>query len=162
MKDAVNIVWFKRDLRIHDHAALYEAAQESLPVLPLYVVEPDYWRQKFASRRHWHFIHDCLSELRVDCAKLGQPLIVRTGEVIDVLDTLHDEYEISAIYAHEETGNGWTYERDKAVVRWCDGYCVPLHEYPCNGVVRRLKGRDGWSKIRNTRMAQDLIPKPQT
>ena len=158
----INIIWFKRDLRVHDHAPLYEASKAGLPVLPLYVVEPDYWQQKFASRRHWHFIHDCLAELREDCAKLGQPLIIRVGEVIDVLDSLHDKHEINAIYAHEETGNGWTYERDKAVISWCEEYSIPLHEFPSNGVVRRLKDRDGWSKIRNARMAKDLIPKPQT
>lgn len=161
-KPKINIVWFKRDLRVHDHAPLYEASQASLPVLPLYVVEPDYWQQKFASRRHWHFLHDCLTELREDCQKIGQSLVLRVGEVVDVLDRLNDQYDIHAIYAHEESGNSWTYERDKAVIHWCETSSVPLHEYPCNGVVRRLKNRDGWSKIRNARMAQDLIPKPQT
>jgi deoxyribodipyrimidine photo-lyase len=68
----INIVWFKRDLRIHDHAPLYEAAQAGFPVLPIYVVELDYWQKKFASRRHWHFIHECLIELRADCQKIGQ------------------------------------------------------------------------------------------
>ena len=36
-----------------------------------------------------------------------------------------------------------------------------INEYPCNGVVRRLKSRDDWSKIRNQRMAKALIPKPE-
>ena len=57
----INIVWFKRDLRIEDHAPLYNASLEDLPTLPLYIVEPDYWSQPFASRRHWHFIHDCFN-----------------------------------------------------------------------------------------------------
>lgn len=161
MKSSVNIVWFKRDLRLHDHAPLYKASQDELPILPLYIVEPQYWQQKFASRRHWHFIHDCLTELREDCLKLGQPLVVRVGEVVDVLDQLAGAYDIKGVYAHEETGNGWTYGRDKEVIRWCDGHSIPLQEYPHNGVVRRLKSRDGWSKIRNARMAENLIPKPE-
>jgi deoxyribodipyrimidine photo-lyase len=157
---SINIVWFKRDLRIHDHAPLSMAAAYDVPTLPLYIVEPQYWQQKFASRRHWHFIYDCLQELRADCAKLGQPLVVRTGAVCDALDELSAHYDIKGIYAHEETGNGWTYQRDKAVIKWCDNHAVPLHECPSNGVVRRLGNRDNWSKIRNARMAQDLIPKP--
>ena len=160
MTDAINIVWFKRDLRVHDHAPLFEAAKKEQPVLPLYVVEPEYWKQDFAARRHWHFIHDCLSELREDLEQLGQPLIVRTGAVTDVLDQLRQTLKVDSVYAHEESGNGWTYERDKAVIGWCAEHSVPLHEYPCNGVVSRLKSRDEWSKIRNQRMAQDLIPKP--
>lgn len=161
MKQVVNIVWFKRDLRIHDHAPLYQASLEGLPVLPLYVVEPEYWQQKFASRRHWHFIHDCLTELREDCTRLNQPLIIRVGDVVDVLTQLSNEYQINSLYTHEESGNGWTYERDEAVLRWCRSHQITCSEYPSNGVVRRLKGRDEWSAIRNARMAQALVPKPK-
>ncbi len=38
----LQVVWFKRDLRIVDHTPLAEAARRG-PVLPLYVAEPDYW-----------------------------------------------------------------------------------------------------------------------
>ena len=39
--DAINIVWFKRDLRTNDHAPLLNASQQNTPILPIYVVEPD-------------------------------------------------------------------------------------------------------------------------
>lgn len=35
----LNIVWFRRDLRIQDHAALAGAAAAG-PILPIYVAEP--------------------------------------------------------------------------------------------------------------------------
>ena len=108
MKETVNIVWFKRDLRINDHIPLLEASNLGLPVLPLYVVEPDYWQQNFSSSRHWHFIYDCLFDLNMALTRLGQPLIIQVGEVYDVITRLHSEYNIQAIYAHEETGNLWT------------------------------------------------------
>lgn len=160
MKNKINIVWFKRDLRIHDHAPLHNAAIENLPVLPLYVVETSYWRQPFASSRHWNFIYDCLAELLRDCADLGQPLIIRVGDIVEVFKSLDKIYTINSIYAHEETGNSWTYSRDKKVIEWCKDQSIPFFEYPCNGVVRRLKNRDDWSKIRNARIAKPLIPKP--
>jgi len=65
-----------------------------------------------------------------------------------------------AVYAHEESGNGWTYERDNAVIAWCESHDIALREYPSNGVVRRLKSRDDWSKLRNARMVRGLVPKP--
>ena len=40
MTQALNIVWFKRDLRIEDHAPLAMAARSG-QVLPLYIVEPE-------------------------------------------------------------------------------------------------------------------------
>ena len=36
----LQVVWFKRDLRVHDHAALTAAVDTGSPVLPLYVIEP--------------------------------------------------------------------------------------------------------------------------
>jgi deoxyribodipyrimidine photo-lyase len=59
---AVQLLWFKRDLRLADHAALCAAASHG-PVLPLYVVEPAYWQLPDSSLRHWLFVRDCLEDL---------------------------------------------------------------------------------------------------
>ena len=160
MKTAVSIVWFKRDLRLHDHAPLAAACVAGLPVLPLYVIEPDYWRQPCASRRHWHFIRDSLVELREDCASLGQPLVVRTGTITDVFESIRHDYVIKGVHAHEETSNLWGYQRDEEVRHWCRVQAIEFHEYPTNGNVRRLRHRDDWARLRNQRMAAPLIPKP--
>ena len=112
MKKKINIVWFKRDLRINDHAPLLAASKLNLPILPLYVAELDYWQKSFSSRRHWHFIYDCLVDLNVSLTNLGQPLIVKVGEVCNIIGSIQSEYDIRGVYSHEETGNLWTYERD--------------------------------------------------
>ncbi|MEY2992810.1 MAG: hypothetical protein RI946_2204, partial [Pseudomonadota bacterium] len=58
----MQVVWFKRDLRIHDHAALALAAQAG-PVLPLYILEPELWSQPDMSARQYAFLLDCLRDL---------------------------------------------------------------------------------------------------
>ncbi|MDP5059117.1 MAG: deoxyribodipyrimidine photo-lyase [Pseudomonadales bacterium] len=160
MSDAVQIVWFKRDLRINDHAPLLAASKTGAAVLPLYIIEPDYWAQPFASKRHWSFIHDCLVDLNTALSGLGQPLMIKVGDAREVLGALQLDYVISAIHAFEETGNRWTYDRDIAVRDLCSANNIPLHEYPSNGVVRKLRSRDDWSKIRNARMVAKIVPKP--
>lgn len=161
MKQQINIVWYKRDLRIDDHAALHQATATDIAVLPLYVVEPEYWQQRCSSRRHWHFIYDCLIDLRQQTAALGQPLIVRVGKVQDVFNELRNTYSINGVYAHEECGNQWTYNRDKAFISWCQYHRIPFHEYPHNAVVRGLKNRDHWAQLRRARMAQKLVLRPE-
>lgn len=160
MKKNINIVWFKRDLRITDHRPLLEASKLDSPILPLYVVELDYWQQSFSSRRHWHFIHDCLIDLNTALKELGQPLVVKVGDVCSVIANLHLKFNIEGIYAHEETGNLWTYQRDMDVKNLCSVNSIPLHEYPLNGVVRRLLTRDDWSMIRKQRMLERILPRP--
>ncbi len=161
-KSKIQIVWFKRDLRITDHKPLFEASKISIPILPLYVVENEYWQQSFSNRRHWCFIHDSLMELRKELKKLGQSLIIRQGSVKDIFSELAVNFNIISIYAHEETGNMWTYNRDKCVKNWCDQKQISFKEFPTNGIVRCLKNRDDWSKIRNLRMKEDLTPKPHS
>jgi deoxyribodipyrimidine photo-lyase len=162
MKPAAQIVWFKRDLRVNDHAPLLAASYSGAPTIPLYIVEPEYWKQPFASRRHWHFIHGCLCDLNEDLEKLGQRLIVRVGDACEVIKELHQEHRVSDLYAHEESGNLWTYQRDMAVQSLCLDEGIALNESPSNGIVRRLRSRDDWSKIRNTRMAENIRPKPKS
>ena len=150
MAQAPRIVWFKRDLRINDHAPLLAASQSNAPIIPLYIVEPEYWKQPFASRRHWHFIHDSLCDLGNDLAELGQPLMIKVGDACEVIKKLHFAHQVSDLYAHEETGNQWTFKRDIAVQKLCLDNDIALHESASNGVVRSLRSRNDWSKIRNT------------
>ncbi|MEM6376475.1 MAG: FAD-binding domain-containing protein [Pseudomonadota bacterium] len=155
----MQILWFKRDLRAHDHAALAQAAARG-PVLPLYVVESALWAERDMAGRHWAFIAECLSELRDDLAGLGQPLIIRVGEITDVLDALSQAFEITALWSHEETGNAWSYARDKRVQEWCREHSLPWHQIPNHGVIRRISSRDGWAKAWDQQMAQQVSRTP--
>ena len=153
------VVWFKRDLRVADHAALAAAARNG-PVLCLYVVEPSLWAQPDAARQHYEFIIESLRDVYRDLRKLGGRLHVVTGEVIDVLSRLHAAKPFTAIYAHEETGNRHTYARDLAVGRWCARHGVGWHEYPQFGVVRRLADRDRWQGLWENFIAQPQVALP--
>ncbi|MFM2205209.1 MAG: hypothetical protein RLZZ560_604, partial [Cyanobacteriota bacterium] len=156
---ALQVVWFKRDLRVVDHAPLLEAVQRG-PVLPLYVVEPELWQQPDASARQWAFAREGLLELRRTLAELGQPLVVRTGAVPEVLELARRRLGIAALWSHEETGNGWTYARDRAVARWCREHGIPWRQLPQFGVVRPLPSRRGWAQRWEARMAEAVQPAP--
>jgi deoxyribodipyrimidine photo-lyase len=156
----LQVVWFKRDLRVVDHAPLAQAAERG-PVLPLYVVEPELWEQPDTAARHWAFIRESLLELREALAALGQPLVVRVGEITELMQTLLSSPGIAALWSHEETGNQWTYRRDQRLGAFLRARGIPWHEIPHNGVVRRLASRDGWSRQWEARMsAPQAAPPP--
>ncbi|EEX08460.1 deoxyribodipyrimidine photo-lyase [Ruegeria lacuscaerulensis ITI-1157] len=141
----MQVVWFKRDLRVSDHPALAQASEVG-PVLPLYVVEPELWQQPDASARQWNFVAETIAELRSDLGELGQPLIVRVGEIEAVLSELLNRGLIDVLWSHEETGNDWTYQRDRQVAAWCRDHGVRWREVQNHGVFRGLKCRDGWAE----------------
>ncbi len=155
----VQIVWFKRDLRVSDHQPLWQASVQG-PVLPLVVVEPAYWRGSDTSERQWAFCAESLEELRHSLAGLGQPLVVRTGSVEVVLERARRHFGIKALWSHEETGNAWTYARDRRVAQWAESHGIPWIEIPQFGVIRRLPSRTGWARRWEQRMAEPPAPPP--
>ena len=155
----LNVVWFKRDLRVQDHAALALAAASG-PVLPIYIAEPGLWAEPDASARQWGFAAECLASLSHDLAALGQNLRIFVGEAVAVLQALAQQHRIGGLYSHEETGNGWTFARDRQVAAWARASGIPWHELRQTGVVRRLRSRNGWAKAWDADMAQPVTPPP--
>lgn len=145
------LVWFKRDLRVADHAPLVEAAKRG-PCLCLYVYEPEVFATAEHDSSHLVFVNDSLADLRESLRRIGSELVVRTGQLPNVFAELHAEHRFAAIWAHEETGQLVTFDRDKRVARWCRDNGVGFYEAPSGGVVRRLKNRDGWTANWKSRM----------
>lgn len=159
----VQLVWFKRDLRVNDHLPLREAARHGA-VFPLYLFEPDLWRQPDTSQRQWRFVSECLHELDMAIGKLGgrrTGLVTRAGEATEVLEQIHRQHGIAAIWAHQETGNRWTFERDKRVRRWAKRRGVPVYEIPQDGVIRGLEGREGWREAWEAFVSQEPLAPPE-
>ena len=160
-KPPVVIMWFKRDLRLYDNRPLQEAIISGYAVIPLFVIEPEFWQLKTSARRHWVFVRDSLIELRSSLARLGQPLIIRTGTIKDVLANFAQAYDIKSIYAHEETSHSWSYARDEGVRDYCAARLIAFHETPANGIARRFHNRDKWAAMRTKRMTEPRISVPQ-
>lgn len=153
------LIWLKRDLRVHDHPALTLAAGLGR-VLPVHVVEPELWAQPDTSARQWEFVAESLADLREALGALGLPLVVRVGDAVEVLAGLCKRHGITRIVSHEETGNLWTYARDRRVAEWARAAGVEWVELPQSGVVRRLPSRDIWAASRDGFMAAPALPVP--
>jgi deoxyribodipyrimidine photo-lyase len=158
----VHVVWFKRDLRVRDHAPLAAAARSGA-VLPLFVFEPELLTAPDYSERQVHFLLSCLRDLDAALRARGAALVTRVGRLPDVFDTLRaDGLAIASIHAHEETGNAISYARDRRVRRWAREHGILMHEAPHGGVVRRLASRDAWAEEWRARTTAPLIAVPRT
>ena len=158
----MQIVWFKRDLRVFDQPALAAASQLGR-CMGIYIFEPQLWKQPDLSSRHFQFLNDCLVTLQQDLARLNIECQIFVGHVTDVLKTLYNQFGHFKLFSCQETWNHWTYDRDIMVKKWCLSHQVQWQELPQNGVIRGLKCRDGWSKSWHSFMTQPLLnaPSPQ-
>ena len=161
MHNPIHIVWFKRDLRVQDHAPLAAACYAGV-VLPIFCWEPLVWNGDDYVKQHAMFIAECLAELKKDLLKLGLNLQISNAGIVETLQTIQSQMTIAGIYSHEETGNASTFTVDKNVATWCKTNNVAWQEYTQNGVVRRLKNRNHWNQHWEQRMTAPLILMPET
>ncbi len=144
MMGTAALVWFKRDLRVRDHAPLAQAMRCDSAV-GLVVIEPQWLASPECDPRHVGFLLECVAELQRSLAERQFPLLVRIGSMPQVLHALRCEFAFTHLFSHEETGPAWTYARDLAVADWCRSQSVNWTELPQTGVVRRLRSRSGWA-----------------
>ena len=147
MKPEINIVWFKRDLRFTDHAPLYFAQQEAVPILLLYCFEPSVMAGPDSDVRHWRFVYQSLQNMQEKLTDVNGALYIFHNEVLTVLEAIEKTYCIKTIFSHEEIGNKLTYDRDKNVQTFTQQNNIKWNEYQHNAVVRRLKSRKNWDKL---------------
>jgi deoxyribodipyrimidine photo-lyase len=92
------LVWFRRDLRVHDHPALTAAHRECDRVVPVFVLDPRLLSGRFPSRNRAWFLHGCLADLRGALRERGADLVVREGRPEDELPALARECGATALY----------------------------------------------------------------
>lgn len=143
---AINILWFKRDLRLSDHVPLQLAIEEGTPLLLIYVFEPSVIEAEEYSVRHWRFVWESLENLNSDLKNHQIQIHIFHEEVLNVLEQLKSKFVIQKIFTHEESGIKLTYERDKAVDLFCKKNKIKWVESQTNAVVRGLKNRTDWNE----------------
>ena len=91
---------------------------------------------------------------------IGQSLIIKNGEAKNIFENIINNFHVQSVFAHQETGSNWTFLRDKEIRILFKKNKILFEEFPSNGVVRGLKDRNNWSKIRNSRMYKDSLESP--
>ena len=157
---AVDVVWFKKDLRTYDHSPLIEAANSGNTTLCLFALEPKRFELDDIDPIHVEWELKNAIELSKSLEKIGGSLHFEINDIITILDKINLKFGISRILSHEETGNSWSYQRDKLVRKWCEKQIVDWIEFPTNGVIRLLVDRDLWKRKRDSRMRGDLYKPP--
>lgn len=163
----MDVVWLKRDVRLHDHAPLQAACHQSdRPICILYLYEPDQLSETTVHGSHISIINEGLvdfdRQLRGDDPESQsiasnqefRYLTICRSNAIPTLQYIHKTYTIKRMLAHEETGHYASYQRDRQVRKWCKESAIPFKEFVQSGVTRRLSNRDDFSKKLKTFLEQ--------
>lgn len=154
----MNIVWLKRDLRLHDHAPIQEALQKSQPVLLLYIFEPLLLQDSHYSKRHFRFIKESLLELQQELTNYHTQILVVKSSAEEVFKKIHAQFKIKTVFSHQETGLNITFQRDKNLKHLFTSEKIQWKEFINNGVIRGLRNRKSWVNSWENFMNNDPVP----
>ncbi|EMD1175412.1 deoxyribodipyrimidine photo-lyase [Vibrio harveyi] len=152
----INLVWLKRDLRLTDHLPLQHALSSKNPTVLLYIFEPILLDDPHYSERHWRFIWQSIQDMNAQLAQHDQKVSVMFGNARDCLSAIQSQFNINAVFSHQEIGLNCTFERDKQVSAWLQAQGIPWHEFEHGAVVRGAKDRFGWDKHWDTVMRSPI------
>ena len=145
-KKAINIVWFKRDLRFTDHEPLFMAQHENIPILLVYYFEPSVMNYDDSDVRHWRFIYESLLEMNTKLNTISSEIYLFHNEVQSVFEELSKQYDIKKVFSHQEIGNKITFDRDIEMQSFFDQNKIHWKQSQMHGVIRKLKSRNDWDK----------------
>jgi len=110
------IMWFRRDLRIHDLPALAEAAAHP-SVLTCFIFDERLLTEgRFPSSARTSFMLGCLEDLRGSLRDLGADLVIRHGQPETVLPELARECGAGSVHWTRDV-SPWAKRRDEEVTR---------------------------------------------
>ncbi len=155
----VHLLWFKRDLRLRDHAPLAEVIRQGHPTILLYVFEPSLVQDPHYDLRHWRFVWESLQDMKAALAAFDIPLLIAFREVIPLLEDLQQHFVLKELLSYEETGLMSTFQRDISVKKWCRQQGLRWREFQSNGVQRGRHDRRGWTEalMRHHEAAEDQV-----
>ncbi len=107
MSERTILVWFRNDLRTHDHEVLVRALDNGNKILPVYCFDPaqyeitQYGHRKTGALRA-SFILKNVAALKKIFQAVGGDLLVQIGTPEEILPILCQRYQVDEVYHHRE------------------------------------------------------------
>jgi deoxyribodipyrimidine photo-lyase len=129
MSQKVSIMWFRRDLRLGDNAALYHALQSGFPVVPVFIFDKKIL-DKLADKtdRRVEFIHSALQNMQQELLSFDVTMDVRYGFPEEVWPQLISDYEVQHVFTNHDYEPD-ALERDDAIGKMLNTKDIGFHTF---------------------------------
>ena len=115
MKEKIHVFWFRRDLRLHDNHALYQALRSGNSVLPVFIFDTEIL-DKLSSKTDVRvsFIFAEIQKIKTELEKFGSSLKIFYTKPSGAFRDLTDQYQIQSVFANKDY-EPYAKERDNEV-----------------------------------------------
>ena len=130
------LVWFRRDLRLTDNAALYHALRNCREVVCAFVFDTAILEGLSKADRRVEFIRESLAELAHDLDQRRGSLVVRHGLAQEELPRLARELGVQAVFANRDDEPA-AMERDAQVLGALANAGITFHAFKDRAIFER-------------------------
>jgi deoxyribodipyrimidine photo-lyase len=123
---STSIIWFRRDLRLHDHPALTAAIDAADVVIPLFVFDESLLAGRFASANRAWFMRESVAALSDDLAARGAALRIGRGHPADVLSAVAEQTGATRVFVTRDAAP-YGRTRDRVVAERLAAQGVSFH-----------------------------------
>ena len=128
-KMQVNIMWFRRDLRLHDNAALYYALRSEYPILPIFIFDKNILDDLEEKKdRRIEFIRDGLEEMQTELKKYKSSLTILYDTPETAFNKLAKQHNINTVFANEDYEQ-YAIDRDETIAKLLQKHKAELKLY---------------------------------
>ncbi|WP_224484370.1 cryptochrome/photolyase family protein [Robertkochia aurantiaca] len=102
-REAVNVFWFRRDLRLDDNKGLLEALKGSLPVLPVFIFDKHILDKLPEDDARVTFIFDQLQKMRKELQEEhGSSIAIYYGYPEEIFQQIIEDFEVESVYTNHD------------------------------------------------------------
>jgi deoxyribodipyrimidine photo-lyase len=125
----INIFWFRRDLRLEDNNGLFQACKEDLPVMLIFIFDPDILKA-FADPkdRRLTFIFNSLNNIQTQLKKKQKTLCVFFGKPVDIFEKLSENYQIQKVFCNHDY-EPYSIQRDQNIMHFLNNKGIAFKSF---------------------------------
>lgn len=153
------IVWFRRDLRISDHAPLHRAVSRGA-VIPVFIFDRALLHHPETGSARVAFMLNCLRSLDQELRDRGGRLILRFGDPAEILPNLIRETESDGIYAYIDYERIYGRVRDARLNRTLEEQNLRIRWFEPTAGTSELMPYSDYRKFWYREMSAEMLPTP--
>jgi deoxyribodipyrimidine photo-lyase len=159
----MNIIWFRRDLRLSDNESVTKAVANNAEVLPCFIIDPWFYQWKDVGKARVRFLFESLENLDENLQKLGSKLYLFAGNAVDILQQLTRELQQQSdqpkLFFNRDVQVEYGIARDKSIVDFYQQQNLEYH-IGLSNFIQPKENREEWFKEYYSYQRDSLHPTP--
>ncbi len=144
----INILWFRRDLRLHDNEIVAHCIRDQQAVLPCFIIDPWFYQNPEVGRARVQFLFESLENLDQNLRAKGSQLYLLEGNSFTVLKSLTDSllqqgYRPKLCFSRDVQVE-YGIERDRAILEYYRQQKLETFQGLSNFLQLENDRRDHW------------------